>query len=232
MSVNRAPVVAAAQEFALVTTSIIVADGEPLFREGLVELLATQRDFRVVAEATDSADAIEQTRREQPDLVLLALDLPTVGGRETARRIRRISPDSKVIMLVPPRADDAQSALGEEVHGTVQCSARASQIFDRIRSVAELSERSGDALFGSAADAAPVAALAEKLTPREREVLALLARAWSNHQIELALGIRNSTVKRHVRHILRKLHVRNRVQAAVYTYRLPQATQNEEVTRS
>lgn len=229
---NRAPVVAAAQEFALVTTSIIVADGQPLFREGLVELLATQRDFRVVAEATDSADAIEQTRRERPDLVLLALDLPTAGGRETARRIRRISPDSKIIMLVPPRDDDARAVLEEDVHGTVQCSARASQIFDRIRSVAELKERSGDAPFGSDADAVPVAALAQKLTPREREVLALLARAWSNRQIELALDIRNSTVKRHVRHILRKLHVRNRVQAAVYTYRLPQATQNEEVTRS
>lgn len=214
------------------TTSIIVADGEPLFREGLVELLATQRDFRVVAEATDSADAIEQTRRERPDLVLLALDLPTAGGQETARRIRRISPGSKIIMLVPPRDDDARAALSEDVHGTVQCSARASQIFDRIRSVAELSERRGDAPFGLPADAAPVAALAQKLTPREREVLALMARAWSNRQIEHALGIRNSTVKRHVRHILRKLHVRNRVQAAVYTYRLPQATQNEEVTRS
>jgi DNA-binding NarL/FixJ family response regulator len=202
-------------------TTIMVADSEPLFREGLIQLLATQRDFRVVAEASDSVEAIEQAWREQPDLVLLTLDLPTAGGQETARRIRRISPDIKVIMLVPPRDDDVRAALAEDVHEVVNCSARGTQILERIRSVAESGRPRRYPSSLPAADYPPDGA--QKLTPREQEVLALIALAWNNHQIERALGIRNSTVKRHVRHILRKLHARNRVQAAVYAYRQPQA---------
>ena len=208
------------------TTSVIVADGEPLFREGLAQLLATQTDLRVVGEAADTEEAIEQAWREQPDVVLLALNLPTAGGQETARRIRQMSPGIKVIMLVPPRGDEEHPGMEDDVHGVLHSSARATQIFERIRTVHD-----GDV---SRTRPAPIALspqtlddldAAEKLTPREREVLALVARAWSNRQIEEALGIQNSTVKQHVRRIMRKLHARNRVQAAVFAYRAFTASQ-------
>ena len=208
------------------TTSVIVADGEPLFREGLAQLLATQTDLRVVGEAADTEEAIEQAWREQPDVVLLALNLPTAGGQETARRIRQISPGIKVIMLVPPRGDEEHPGMEDDVHGVLHSSARATQIFERIRTI-----RDGDvSRTGPAPIALPPHALddldaPEKLTPREREVLALVARAWSNRQIEEALGIQNSTVKQHVRRIMRKLHARNRVQAAVFAYRASTASQ-------
>ena len=208
------------------TTRVIVADGEPLFRAGLAQLLATQPDLRVVGEAGDTREAIEQTWREQPDVVLLALDLPPAGGQETARRIRRMGAGVKVIMLVPPHGDDEHPGLENEVHCVLQASARASQIFDRIRAVKDFAApREAPPLVAPEADELDGVEAPERLTAREEEVLALIARAWSNRQIEESLGIQKSTVKRHVRHILRKLHARNRVQAAVLAYRathLPQ----------
>jgi DNA-binding NarL/FixJ family response regulator len=203
----------------LMATRVIVADGEPLYREGLAELLSTQPDLRVVGEACDSVEAIEQAWRERPDVVLLALDLPAAGGIETARRIHHIGGDIKVIMLVPPHGDEEHPGMEEDIDGVLNLSARATQIFERIRTVRDGDlTRAGPAPGASAPRGAEDAGAAEKLTPREREVLALVALAWSNRQIEGALGIQNSTVKQHVRRILRKLHARNRVQAAVFAY--------------
>lgn len=208
------------------TTRVIVADGEPLFREGLAQLLATQPDLRVVGEAGDTSEAIEQTWREQPDVVLLALDLPPAGGQEAARRIRSVGAGVKVIMLVPPHGEGEHAGLENDVHCVLQASARASQIFDRIRAVKHGAAVQHPAPPVSAeADELDGVEAPERLTAREQEVMALIARAWTNRQIEESLGIQKTTVKRHVRHILRKLHARNRVQAAVLAYRathLPQ----------
>jgi len=204
------------------TTRVIVADGEPLFRDGLAQLLATQPDMQVVGEAADTVEAVEQAWHERPDVVLLALDLPTAGGQETARRIRHISPDIKVIMLVPPSADGDPRGIDDDVNGVLNSSARATQIFERIRTVRDAGAQSAPP-FPQEAAGMDAAASWEHLTPREREVLALVACAWSNRQIEDALGIHNSTVKQHVRRILRKLHARNRVQAAVFAYRASNA---------
>jgi len=199
------------------TTSIAVADGERLFSEGLVQLLSTQSDFRIVGEAADVAEAVQLAWREQPDIILAALDLPQGGGEEAARRIRKVSPGSKVIMLVPPRGAEHTPFVGEHVHGVLRASARASQIFERIRALQEAETVREVRVPFTVEEPGPDDP--EPLTPREQEVLQLIAQAWSNRQIEDALGIQKSTVKRHVRRILRKLHARNRVQAAVFAYR-------------
>jgi two-component system nitrate/nitrite response regulator NarL len=199
------------------TTSIVVADAERLFSEGLVQLLATQNDFRIVGEAADVVEAVQLAWREQPDIVLAALDLPKEGGEEAARRIRKVSPASKVIMLVPPRGAEHTPFVGEHVHGVLRASARASQIFERIRALQEAETVREVRVPFTVEEPEPGGP--EPLTPREQEVLQLIAQAWSNRQIEDALGIQKSTVKRHVRRILRKLHARNRVQAAVFAYR-------------
>ncbi|HXF51775.1 MAG TPA: response regulator transcription factor [Dehalococcoidia bacterium] len=192
--------------------TIVVADGEPLFREGLTQLLSTQPDLRLVGEAGDARQAIDTCRLTKPDLALVAIDLPGPGASETARRIRAVSPGTRVIMLVPPLATESDGIEGADA--VLLRNARASQVFSSIRNVA--GRVLPVAAFGE--DAAPL----DALTPREREVFRLLAEGWSNRQIERALGIRASTVKRHVRHILRKLRVRNRVQAAVYAARRPE----------
>lgn len=194
--------------------TIVVADGEPLFREGLLQLLATQPDLRLVGEAADATGAIDVCRAAQPDLALVAIDLPGLGGAETARRIRAVSPATRVIMLVPPLSGEEGVDSADAV---LVRNARASQMFTRIRTVVEG--------FARGPEAGDSRARLEALTPREREVFALLAEGWSNRQIEQALGIRASTVKRHVRRILRKLRVRNRVQAAVYAARQPVRTE-------
>ncbi len=192
--------------------TIVVADGEPLFREGLTQLLSTQPDLRLVGEADDARQAIDVCRLTKPDLALVAIDLPGLGPSEIARRIRAVSPGTRVIMLVPPLATESDGIGGADA--VLLRNARASQVFSSIRNVA--GRVLPIATFGE--DATPF----DALTPREREVFRLLAEGWSNRQIERALGIRASTVKRHVRHILRKLRVRNRVQAAVYAARRPE----------
>ena len=201
-------------------TRIVVADAEPLFREGLADLLATQPDFEVVGEAPDADALVRETARTRPDLVLLAVDLPSGGGQEAARRVRLAHPDARVIMLLPPRTEEAGVDVREHVHAVVSYGARAAQILDRVRSVAPAMVDDRPFVRVPRRRRMYVDA-SEKLTPREEEVLALIARGWTNRQIEAALGIHNSTVKRHARHILRKLHVRNRVQAAMYAYRPP-----------
>jgi DNA-binding NarL/FixJ family response regulator len=117
-------------------------------------------------------------------------------------------------MLVPPLAREEPVDGADAV---LVRNARASQMFTRIRSVVEG--------FAPGPEPGEIHAPLDALTPREREVFALLAEGWSNRQIERALGIRASTVKRHVRGILRKLRVRNRVQAAVYAARHPVRTE-------
>lgn len=205
---------------AKVTTRILLADGEPLFREGLAQLLTTQRDFQLVAEAADAEEAVKKTLSLHPDLALVALDLPAMGGPETARRIHSVSPATKVIMLAPPRCDEYPSALEGAISGILLRSVRASQFFSQIRGIAAARREgppcSTPPTFSPETRRAPAR---EELTARERAVFELIAEGLSNRQIERALDIRESTVKRHVRRILRKLHVRNRVQAAVYAVR-------------
>ena len=202
------------------STRIILADGEPLFREGLAQLLASQRDFQLVAEASDTFEAVEKTRLLHPDLALVALDLPGAGGSETARRIRGVCPATKVIMLAPPRFAEGQAALEAAVNGILLRNVRASQVFAQIRdTVGAAKTRAPSSLAAAVFGEAAGPSHGEELTPRELAVFELVAEGWSNRQITNALGIRESTVKRHVRRILRKLHVRNRVQAAVYAAR-------------
>ena len=212
------------------TTRILLADGEPLFREGLAQLLAAQRDFQLVAEASDSWEAVEKTRVLHPDLVLVALDLPAMGGSETARRIHTISPSTKVVVLAPPRSDEGRLAQEEAVTGVLLRSVRASQLFSQIRDIVGREEDAHrPSLPAGVYTGARHSNPHQELTPRERAVFELVAEGWSNRQIQYALGIRESTVKRHVRRILRKLHVRNRVQAAVYAVR-SSLSQREGVT--
>jgi DNA-binding NarL/FixJ family response regulator len=203
-----------------VITRILLADGEPLFREGLAQLLATQRDLLLVGEASDSWEAVQKVRALRPDLALVALDLPGMGGAETARRIHSANPATKVIMLAPPRCNGEPLSLEGAADGVLLRSVRASQFFAEIREIVGGREAPGhDSLAVSVLQETGGADMRGRLTPRERAVFELVAEGWSNRQIQNALGIRESTVKRHVRRMLRKLHVRNRVQAAVYAAR-------------
>lgn len=189
------------------TTTVLIADGQPVLREGLAELLASQREFVVAAEAATTDDAVECARTRHPDIALLALDLPGGGGLATARRIRRESPQTRLIVLVPPRRDPGPVP---DAVATVSYAMRADQVLDRI-----LAARTA-ALPGATPRVPAVRPLAvARLTRREEQVCALIAAAYTNRQIEAQLGIRSSSVKRHVRQVLRKFGAHNRIEVAI-----------------
>lgn len=191
--------------------NILVADGQPFLREGLVELLATQQDMHVIAEATTGREAAEQARFLRPDLVLMSLNLPD-GAFETIRRIRQSDPAVRIVLLVPPGHEPRPRGSLGGADALVRYDARARHIFAGLRQAAGSLPEDSEPAPPVHADEAP----APHLTPREQQVLSLIYLAYSNRQIKEALGIQHSTVKRHVRRILQKLHVRNRVEAAVY----------------
>jgi len=194
------------------TTTVLVADGEPVLRAGLTELLASQADFVVVGEASNTTDAIDEARARRPDIALLALNLPGGGGLDTAGRIRRICPSTRLIVMVPPRHIACPTGDADAV---VSYATRADQMLSRIRDT-KLAYPRVHASPDLPESATP---RSRALTPREAQVCALLARAYSNREIQMALGIRNSAVKRHVRRILFKLGAHNRIEVAIQVAR-------------
>lgn len=204
---------------------VIVVDDHELFRRSLVTLLE-ERGIRVVAEAALAAEAISQACELQPDVVLMDLNMPGMSGVEATQRLSAVAPLVSVLVLTVVADDrhvmDAllagacgyllkESPINQIVEGIRASARRESMISPRV--AGRLVERLRDA-----AGAEPALGGAD-LTPREREVLGLLARGMDNSQIARSLGISQHTVKNHVSSILVKLQVENRIQAAIRAVR-------------
>jgi NarL family two-component system response regulator LiaR len=224
---------------------IIVADDHPLFRSGLRSLLECSDSFEVVAEATDGQQALELARTLKPDLVLMDVRMPRMGGLEATHAIKRELPKTVVLMLTASEEpNDLAEAIKAGAAGYVLKSSPAHQITDAIRAAldgeATLNQEVArrlilDLMAGQSKEerhpsdvVAPEGSpplggersqgegtLPSSLTPREVEVLGLLTLGLSNHQIALKLLISTSTVKKIVRRIISKLEVSDRTQAAV-----------------
>ena len=193
--------------------SVLVVDDHPLFRDGLVGLLEVIDDIRVVGTAGDGEEAVTQALSLRPDVVLMDLNLPRTGGLEATRRILEAMPGCGVLVLT--MLDDQASvvaAMNMGARGYLLKDAGQAEVLSAIRTVA-----SGGAVFGSgvlassAARREPPAAL----TPREAEVLALISHGASNADIARELDLSLKTVQNHVAHVLAKLQVRDRTQAAL-----------------
>jgi DNA-binding NarL/FixJ family response regulator len=199
---------------------VVVADDHPVFRDGLRALLASAGDAEVVGEAADGAEAAALVAELQPDVVLMDLHMPGLNGIEATRRIVEASPQVGVLALTMVEDDDAvfaairAGARGYLVKGSTQV-----EILNAIRAAA-----SGEAVFGPAiasrlaayfsGPGAPAAAFPE-LTPREREVLELVASGEGNDAIARRLRLSGKTVRNHVSNIFNKLQVVDRAQAIV-----------------
>jgi DNA-binding NarL/FixJ family response regulator len=203
---------------------VVVVDDHDLYRSGLVAFLRENR-FEVLAEASSGPEAVEVTLREQPDVVLMDINLPGFDGVEAVRRISSASPEVQVVVLTVV-ADEPTviSALMAGASGYLLKDAPIEDVAIGVRSVLRgeslLSPRVARALvrrLHSERPPAPGAAIA--LTDRERQVLEQLAAGRENAQIATALFISQNTVKTHVSNILEKLEVSNRVQAVVRAYR-------------
>ena len=209
-------------------TAILVADDQALVRVGMRKILEAEPDLQVVGEAADGEEAVSATCRLRPDLVLMDIRMPVLDGIEATRRIVRAQPTAHVLMLTTFGLDSyVYEALRAGASGFMLKDAPPEELVSAVRIVA-----SGEALiapavtravieeFARQAPAMPAslpAALAE-LTPREREVLDLLARGLSNSEICAQLVISEATAKTHVARILQKLGLRDRVQAVIYAY--------------
>ena len=209
-------------------TAVLIADDQALVRVGLRKILESEPDTEVVGEAGDGEDAVAAARRLRPDVVLMDIRMPVLDGIETTRRIIATQPGTRVLILTTFGLDGyVFDALRAGARGFMLKDAPPEEIAAAVRIVA-----SGEALLAPAvtravveafvkqaptAPAAPPPAMAD-LTPREREVLDLLARGLSNPEICELLVISEATAKTHVARILQKLDLRDRVQAVIYAY--------------
>lgn len=215
---------------------LLVVDDHTLFRRGLIALLQADARFSVVAEAGDASEAQRLAAQHRPDVILLDNHLPGVKGVDALAGLREVAPQTRVLMLTvsEDEADLAQALRGGaagyllktadiEVLAQAILRARAGQATISPEMTAKLVS-AFQALPTGAPPAEPPAAPApadpiDTLSPREREILECIAQGASNKEIARTLAIAEPTVKIHVQHILRKLGLSSRVQAAVYASR-------------
>lgn len=211
-------------------TTIVVADDHTLIRHGLISLLQTREDVRVVGEACDGAEAVEKVRELNPDVALLDLKMPRLDGVGATRRILKESPGCAVVIVTVSDTDqDLAAALSAGARGYVLKNATIEDLLRAIQGAVAgqmvISPAvAAQALLGTAgATHTPDRQMpppAATLTARELEILRLLGEGASNREIAAAMVITEATVRGHVHHILDKLGLQNRLQAAAYAVRM------------
>jgi DNA-binding NarL/FixJ family response regulator len=208
-------------------TDVLVADDQALVRVGLRKILDNEPDVTVVAECSDGQDAVAVARQLRPDVILMDIRMPVLDGIEATRRIVGDRPEARVLILTTFGLDTyVYDALRAGASGFMLKDAPPEEITAAVRIVAR-----GEALLAPAITRAVIEEFARapaavsvpppavtELTPREREVLDLLARGLSNPEICRELVISEATAKTHVARILQKLALRDRVQAVIYAY--------------
>lgn len=213
----------------MTVTRIVVVDDQEVVRAAFAALLATQPDFAVVGAAADGAHAVRVCRQERPDVVLMDIRMPVVDGIEATRRILADpgDPRPRILILTTFDLDEhVYDALGAGASGFLLKDVTAERLFDAVRVVA-----AGDALLAPAVTRRLVAEVTRlrvrrpspppelaTLTPRETEVLRLIAEGLSNPEIAARLMVGEETVKTHVSRVLGKLGLRDRTQAVVLAY--------------
>jgi DNA-binding NarL/FixJ family response regulator len=208
---------------------VLIADDQALFRRGLFVVLGLEPDIVVVAEAQDGREAVAKATDLAPDVVLLDVRMPGMDGIEAARRIREILPSTKVLMLtVSDEEDDLYEAVKAGANGYLLKEISVEEVAAAIHAVVQgqslISPSMASKLLSEFNALARQAAEREQLpapvlTPRELEVLKLVARGMSNRDVADQLFISENTVKNHVRNILEKLHLHSRMEAVMYAVR-------------
>lgn len=205
---------------------VLIVDDHTLFRRGLRSLLETQEDIEVIGEAANGLEAVEKARELMPDLILMDIWMPQCNGLEATRKIKEEMPYVRIVMLTVSDDDytlfeaikaGAQGYLlkdldPEELFALIRGVMRGEAPISRSLAARILNEFARNVRGEEGLDqlAAPL------LTQREKEVLQLLVEGYTNKEIAQKLNIAENTVKNHLRNIMEKLHLQNRVQLAVY----------------
>jgi DNA-binding NarL/FixJ family response regulator len=206
---------------------VLIVDDDDLMRAGLKSVLSSDDSIEVVGEAGDGPTAIEEARMRNPDIVLMDVRMPDLDGISATREVLAVSPRAKVAILTTFEQDDyIFGALSAGASGFLLKRTKPEDLITAVHTLAD-----GDSLLSPSVTRRVIERMAEEpvadssvrkrldvLTPREREVLELIARGLSNGEIASEFVIEGSTVKTHVKHILMKLHLRDRVQAVIFAY--------------
>ena len=206
---------------------VLIVDDDDLMRAGLRGVLSSDPSIEVVGEANDGRDAVYRTRLVHPDIVLMDVRMPDLDGISATRELLDAFPDVRVVIVTTFEQDDyIFGALRAGASGFLLKRTRPEELVAAVHTVA-----AGDSLLSPSVTSRVIErmalqpasdgardALLDELTPREREVLELVARGLSNGEIAAALVVEESTVKTHVRRMLAKLGARDRVQAVIFAY--------------
>jgi len=203
--------------------SILLIDDHPLLRQGIKQLVDLEDDMEVVAEASNARDGITLARDIEPDLILLDLNMPEMNGIDTLKALRADEIGSRIIIFtVSDHEDDVVAALRAGADGYLLKDMEPDDLVPQLRQAAlgrmAISDRLTALLAEALRSQKPETERADyaSLTPREKDILKLIAEGLSNKMIGRKLNISDGTVKVHVKHLLKKLKLRSRVEVAVW----------------
>jgi DNA-binding NarL/FixJ family response regulator len=207
-------------------TRVLIADDDDLMRAGLAELLAGDPSVEIVGEAATGRQAVERARRLDPDVVLMDVRMPDLDGIEATRELTRATRRARVLILTTFEQDDyIFGALRAGASGFLLKRTRPEELIAAVHTIG-----AGDSLLSPSVTRRVIDRMSRQpspeldqarlrdLTPRERDVLELIARGLSNREIAGELVVEESTVRTHVKRILTKLDLRDRVQAVIFAY--------------
>jgi DNA-binding NarL/FixJ family response regulator len=208
-------------------TRVLIADDDDLMRAGLVELLTADPTIQIVGQASTGRQAVEQARQLIPDVVLMDVRMPDLDGIGATRELARTAPRSKVLILTTFEQDDyIFGALRAGASGFLLKRTRPEELIAAVHTIA-----AGDSLLSPSVTRRVIDRMAQQptpefadqaklntLTPREREILLFVARGMANREIAAALVVEESTIRTHVKRVLMKLDLRDRIQAVIFAY--------------
>ncbi len=205
-----------------IPATILLVDDHPLLRKGLTQLIEFEDELEVIGEASDGHSALEFAKEHEPDLIVLDLNMQGMDGLETLRAMRNAEITSRIIMLTVSDSDeDVVCAITYGADGYLLKDMDPEQILEKLKEAAlgkmVISEKLTHVLAGAIRGGNDKKSnLLAKLTSREHEILKLIAKGMSNKLIARELDISDGTVKVHVKHVLKKLGLNSRVEAAVW----------------
>jgi DNA-binding NarL/FixJ family response regulator len=206
---------------------VLIADDDHLMRAGLAELLSGEDEIEVAGQASTGREAVERTRRLEPDVVLMDVRMPDLDGIEATRELTRAAPRARVLILTTFEQDDyVFGALRAGASGFLLKRTPPEELIAAVHTVA-----AGDSLLSPSVTRRVIDRMAkqptpeladqeriEELTARERDVFELVARGLSNREIAAELVVEESTIRTHVKRILMKLGLRDRIQVVIFAY--------------
>lgn len=202
--------------------TLMIVDDHPLLRKGLRQLIELEDDLELIAEASNGQDALDLVAENEPDLIVLDLNMQGMDGIETLKAMREKGVASRIVMLtVSDHDEDVVAAITNGADGFLLKDMEPEEIIAKIKQAAlgkmVISDRLAEVLASALRrPEKKVNNAIESLTARELEILKLIAKGLSNKLIARALDISDGTVKVHVKHLLKKMNLRSRVEAAVW----------------